>query len=40
MASSGVIAPLADIAVVAGTLLGQSVALLCPYPARAEATNW
>ena len=27
-------------AVVAGALLGQSVAELCPYPARAEATNW
>ena len=35
-----VIAPLAGIAVVAGALLGQSVAELCPYPARAEATNW
>ena len=36
----GVIAPLAGVAVVAGTLLGQAVAELCPYPARAEATNW
>ena len=35
-----VIAPLAGIAVVAGALLGQSVAELCPYPGRAEATNW
>ena len=35
-----VIAPLAGIAVVAGALLGQTVAELCPYPGRAEATNW
>ena len=43
-----VIAPLAGVApvsstgqaVVAGALLGQSVAELCPYPGRAEATNW
>ena len=35
-----VIAPLAGIAVVARALLGQTVAELCPYPARAEATNW
>ena len=35
-----VIAPLAGIAVVACPFLGQSVAELCPYPARAEATNW
>ena len=35
-----VIAPLAGVAVVAGALLGQSVAELCLYPARAEATNW
>ena len=32
----GVIAPLAG---VAAPLLGQSVAILCPCPARAEATN-
>ena len=35
-----VIAPLTGVAVAAGTLLGQTVAKLCPYPARAEATNW
>ena len=35
-----VIAPLAGVAVAAGTLLGQSVAILCPCPACAEATNW
>ena len=35
-----VIAPRTGVAVVAGTLLGQSVAELCPYPGRAEATNW
>ena len=35
-----VIAPLAGIAVVSRALLGQSIAELCPYPARAEATNW
>ncbi len=35
-----VIAPLAGIAVVSRALFGQTVAKLCPYPARAEATNW
>ena len=35
-----VIAPLASVTMVTRPLLGQSVALLCPYPARAEATNW
>ncbi len=35
-----VIAPLAGVAVVAGPLLGQPVAILCPCPACAEATNW
>ena len=35
-----VIAQLAGIAVVAGTLLGQTIAILCPCPACAEATNW
>ena len=35
-----VIAPLAGVAVAPGALLGQAVAELCPYPARAEATNW
>ena len=35
-----VIAPLAGVAVVAGALPGQSVAILCPCPACAEATNW
>ena len=35
-----VIAPPVGVAVVAGTLLGQAVAELCPCPARAEATNW
>ena len=34
-----VIAPLAGVAVVAGPLLGQPVAILCPCPACAEATN-
>ena len=34
-----VIAPLAGVAVVAGPLLGQAVAILCPCPACAEATN-
>ena len=35
-----VIAPPVGVAVVAGTLLGQTVAILCPCPACAEATNW
>ena len=35
-----VIATDAGIAVVARSLLGQSIAELCPYPGRAEATNW
>ena len=35
-----VIAPRTGVAVVAGALLGQSVAELCPCPACAEATNW
>ena len=34
-----VIAPLAGVAVVAGPLLGQPVAILCPCPACSEATN-
>ena len=35
-----VIATGAGIAVVARSLLGQSIAILCPCPACAEATNW
>ena len=35
-----VIAPRTGVAVVLGALLVQSVAELCPYPGRAEATNW
>ena len=35
-----VIAPLAGVAVVSRPLLGQSVAILWPCPACAEATNW
>ena len=35
-----VIATGAGIAVVADALLGQPVAILCPCPACAEATNW
>ena len=35
-----VVAPLARVAVVACALLGQAVAILCPCPACAEATNW
>ena len=34
-----VIAPLAGVAMVACALLGQTVAILCPCPACAEATN-
>ena len=34
-----VIAPGAGVTVVAGALFAQTVAELCPYPARAEATN-
>ena len=34
-----VIAPLAGVAVVAGAFLGQTIAILCPCPACAEATN-
>ena len=34
-----VITPRAGVAVVAGALLGQPVAILCPCPACAEATN-
>ena len=33
------IAPLAGVAVMARALLGQTVAILCPCPACAEATN-
>ena len=35
-----VIPPRSGVAVVARALLGQTVAELCPYPGRAEATNW
>ena len=35
-----VIALGAGVAVVASSFLGQSVAILCPCPACAEATNW
>ena len=35
-----VIAPCTGVAVVAGALLGQSVAELWPYPGCAEAINW
>ena len=35
-----VIPPRSGVAVVARSLLGQTVAELCPYPGRAEATNW
>ena len=35
-----VIAPRTGVAVVAGALLGQSVATLCPCSACAEVTNW
>ena len=34
-----VIAPRTGVAVVVGSLLGQTVAKLCPCPACAEATN-
>ena len=35
-----VIASLASVAMVSRPLLGQPVAILCPCPACAEATNW